>query len=443
MSRAGRKRSTRALLVAMNGTEVGELRRVSGGELRFHYAPTWLERSTAAPISLSMPLSTTLYGGDVVWNFFENLLPDDRGIRRRMQRSLGADSTRPFDLLEQAGADCVGALQLIEMPSTGGPAWPDVRRVESTPLSDAWIAERLRTYREHPLGMAPDEDDFRISVAGAQEKAAFLWRDDAWHRPSGATPTTHIFKLPIGRVEHGIDLSDSVENEWLCLRIAAAFGLPVPPAEIHRFEDVTVLVVERFDRRWARDRSWIIRLPQEDTCQSLGVSPGRKYESDGGPGIAAIMELLLQSEQPSEDRAIFFRAVVVFWLLAAIDGHAKNFSVFLHPGGGCRLAPLYDILSAYPILAKRGLAPQEIKTAMAADGKSRHYDWAKILGRHWLSTARKARFPASDASAVLEDCVARIPAVIETAASELPKGFPAHVADPILEGIEATGRRLL
>ena len=205
----------------------------------------------------------------------------------------------------------------------------DVKKIESAPLADKDIAELLRNYRTLPLGMSRDLD-FRISLAGAQEKTALLWHDDGWQRPAGSTPTTHIIKLPIGKIEHsGIDLSDSVENEWLCMEIMRGFGLPVPVVNISNFEDMQVLVVERFDRVLAEDKTWIIRHPVEDMCQANEFAPALKYESDGGPGIAMIMEKLKSSLHPEEDRRQFMRTVFLFWILGAIDGHAKNFSIFL------------------------------------------------------------------------------------------------------------------
>jgi hypothetical protein len=69
-----------------------------------------------------------------------------------------------------------------------------------------------------------------------------------------------------------MDLTDSVENEWLCHMILKVYGIPVADAEIAFFDDVKVLVVKRFDRRWADDHSWLIRLPQEDMCQALNVA---------------------------------------------------------------------------------------------------------------------------------------------------------------------------
>ncbi len=102
------------------------------------------------------------------------------------------------------------------------------------------------------------------------------------------------------------------------------------------------LVVERFDRHYALDRSWIMRLPQEDFCQVLNVPSARKYESHGGPSIADIMTILLESATPEQDRYMFMKSQVLFWLLAATDGHAKNFSVFTEPEGSFRMTPLCD-----------------------------------------------------------------------------------------------------
>lgn len=144
--------------------------------------------------------------------------------------------------------------------------------------------------------------------------------------------------------------------------------MPACDAAVQQFDGVKALVVERFDRR--RAEGWIMRLPQEDMCQALGYSPNLKYESDGGPGVVEIMRLLRQSREAKADRERFFQSLVLFWLLAAIDGHAKNFSLFIEPEGRYRLTPLYDVMSAYPLLAKRQMAPRKIKMAMALRGKN-------------------------------------------------------------------------
>lgn len=432
----GRKRQRGELVVRMNGDLVGRLASEAGGRLRFAYDASWIESPSPTPISRSLPLSLEPYTDERVAWFFDNLLPDGEAIRRRLQATVGAASTRPFDLLASVGRDCVGAIQLLP-----DDAPVDVRRVDASPLDEHEIAEIIRALSTTPLGLR-DDDDFRMSVAGAHQKTGLLKHDGAWRRPSGATPTSHLLKPRIGPLPGGPDLSDSVENEWLSLRLAEALGLEVAAAEIERFEDVRVLVVERFDRRWSRDGRWLIRLPQEDLCQALGVPPERKYEADGGPGIAAVMRALLGSTHPSEDRASFLRACVVSWLLAAIDAHAKNYSVFLLPHGGLRLTPLYDVVSAFPMMARGQLAPRKIKLAMAALGKNKHYRWSEIHRSHWLSTADACGFSRAETERLLEDLAARIEPAIAEVDRALPIGFPATVAEPIFEGLRAMRARI-
>jgi len=171
------------------------------------------------------------------------------------------------------------------------------------------------------------------------------------------------------------------------LQILSAYGLPVNKVEISQFEDVKVLLVERFDRVWNEDHTGLYRLPQEDICQSLGIPPALKYEADGGPGIKKTMDLLQGSMTAKADREKFMKAVFLYWILGGIDGHGKNFSVAIERGGRYHLTPFYDVLSAYPMAVKRQLEWQDLKMAMAVKGKNRHYHWANIQTRHWLETA--------------------------------------------------------
>ena len=125
----------------------------------------------------------------------------------------------------------------------------------------------VQTTRSGPLGNLDDEEDLRISLAGAQEKTALLWHQGQWMRPYGSTPTTHILKLPIGMVGHRqADFSTSVENKWLCMNLLAEFGLSVAKTQVLTFGSQKVLSVERFDRQLHSSGEWLMRLPQEDFC---------------------------------------------------------------------------------------------------------------------------------------------------------------------------------
>ena len=423
----------KTLNVAMNGVLTGQLSKLPGGGLSFSYDPNWLTSPKARPISLSLPLGSKPINDDKIYHFFDNLLPDNDKVRERIQRRFNAKTKRPFDLLEQIGNDCIGALQLYPQDLPYAP----VNQVTADPLTTEQVEMILLGHQSGaPLGMLNTQDDFRISIAGAQEKTGLLWYDNQWCRPRGTTPTSHILKLPIGDLpHHNIDLTHSVENEWLCLKLFEGFGMDVCKAEMQQFDDTKVLVVERFDRRWAKDKSWLVRLPQEDACQALGVPPARKYQADGGPGMVDIMKLLLGSQQPHQDRVAFFKAQVLFYLLAAIDGHGKNFSLYLEKGGGFRMTPLYDIMSAYPHI-HANFPRQKLKMAMSWEGKSRHYHWAGIHLRNIFSTAKKVGLGKPIIEAILSEIEQQVAPAIAYAEAQLPTGFPAHVSETILNGFQ-------
>lgn len=431
----GRKRSYTPLDVYMNRRKVGQYFREPDGAFAFAYAADWLAWENTMPISRSLPLRPERYVGPPVIAVFENLLPDSDDIRRRVAERVGADGLDAYSLLARIGRDCVGALQFLpegEAPGTG-----DVLTGE--PLSDAQIAAMLKDLHRTPLGIRA-ERDFRISVAGAQDKTALLFHDGQWVEPTGTTPTTHILKPEIGILPNGMDLTDSIENEHFCLRLMAAFGLKVARTEIVRFAGTKALVVERFDRLRARDGR-LIRLPQEDCCQALSVPPTRKYQSEGGPGIVEICELLQGSDEPLRDRADFLKANVLFWLIGATDGHAKNFSIALMPGGRFTMTPLYDVLTVQPSLDARQIQIKDMKLAMRV-GKGRHYKVSEIQGRHFVETGLAAGFSREQVAQVFEDIKARAEQAFEAAMADMPPGFPAVLCDAVRRGFEQRAPRL-
>ena len=424
-----RRRTHAPLNVFLNGHLVGQLRKENSGAVNFQYDDRWLSWEQAFPLSISLPLREDRYIGNPVVAVFDNLLPDNGTIRRHLAERAGAEGADAYSLLAVVGQDCVGALQFLPENSAPGP----VGQVKGKRLTEKEIVHILNNLGRAPLGVT-GEDDFRISIAGAQEKTALLnWRG-AWYRPSGNTATTHILKPQIGLLANGIDLSQSVENEHFCMLFLAALGLPVAKTEIHDFGEKRVLIVERFDRRWTKNKR-LLRLPQEDCCQALSVSPTKKYEPDGGPGIRQILELLKGSDDPEHDQKLFLQAQIAFWLLAATDGHAKNFSVFLGPGGRFHLTPLYDVMSIQPNRDAGQIQKNKMKMAMAV-GKNRHYTIESITPRHFIQTAELCGVPAKITSDLIEEMWKRTPKALKKVLSELPKNFSKKIALSIGDGIK-------
>lgn len=200
-----------SLAVWMNGQRVGTWSTGKSEASTFNYDAAWTNSEFFRALSLSIPVTTDLeVRGPSVTYYFDNLLPDNPDIRKRIGTRFKV-RTNAFDLLTAIGRDCVGAVQLLP-PDTMPEGWD---RISAIALSEAKVAAHLRSVVVLPSTFAGDEDpdEFRISIAGAQEKSAFLRMGGRWFRPEGPTPTTHIMKLPMGIIAGGLDFKLSVENE--------------------------------------------------------------------------------------------------------------------------------------------------------------------------------------------------------------------------------------
>ncbi len=423
------------LNVFLNSRLIGQLRRETSGAIIFQYERSWLEWQPALPASLSLPLREQPYVGAPVLAVFENLLPDNDSLRRQIAARARAEGTDAYSLLRAIGHDCVGALQFLPPEVQPTPAGA----IDAVPVSGREIGIILDNLATAPLGITEDES-FRISIAGAQEKTALLRWNGRWCKPRGTTATTHIFKPSIGKLPNGVDLISSVENEYLCLKLLNALGLAAAKAEMHTFGDRRVLIVERFDRLWTEDRR-LLRLPQEDSCQALSVPPNLKYESDGGPGITDILKLLRGSDEPLSDQRSFLKATIVFWLMGATDGHAKNFSIFLSPGGRFRMAPLYDVISAQPSVDSKQILWRQFRLAMAF-GTKPHYQIRQIAPHHFFQTADQAGIGQQVIESIIQELLDGAASAVEAVVASLPRDFPGEVASSIEAGIKGRLRLL-
>ncbi|QTD57292.1 type II toxin-antitoxin system HipA family toxin [Parasphingorhabdus cellanae] len=432
-----RRKTHEPLNVLINNRLAGRLEKQTDGAIRFTYDRMWLDWEHRFPISLSLPLLPTKFRGEQVVAVFDNLLPDSDKVRQRVAERTGAQGTDSYSLLERIGRDCVGAMQFLP----DGVDHDARAKVEGEPINELEIEAMLANLEAAPLGI--DEDhEFRISVAGAQEKTALLRQEGQWKRPIGTTPTTHILKPQIGEIPSAsgmIDMTNSVENEHYCLKLMEGFGLDVAQTEVATFGARKVLVVERFDRQW-QDDGRLIRLPQEDCCQALGIPSSRKYQStvqggENGPSTVDILDLLQSSDDPLKDQADFFKSQIIFWLISATDGHGKNFSIFLKPGGGFALTPFYDVLSAQPVFDKKQIAHNKYKLAMSV-GRSRKYKILDVHGRHFVETAKEAGLGPTLISKTLDEIIEHAPIALDYALAGMPKAFHTNIHKSISKAIK-------
>ncbi len=439
----GRKSRARALSVWINGQLAGEWRIPARGDIEFQYDHAWVESEDGRPLSLSLPFSLDQapIKGKPVETYFDNLLPDSEPIRKRLQDRFHTASRSSFELLAAIGRDCVGAIQLL---AVGEPP-QEVHRIDAQPLTDVQV-EKALIHAVSPPSFAEHlaADDFRISIAGAQEKTAFLRHKGRWCRPSGSTPTTHIFKLPMGLVGNmQADMTSSVENEWLCAKILAAYGLPVASCDMGQFGSQKALIVERFDRQLHSSGKYWLRLVQEDFCQASATPSSMKYERDGGPGMLDIAKILRGSVNRDNDLACLLKAQILFWMLAASDGHAKNFSIRLLSQGRYQLTPLYDVLSIWPVIGNgaKQISWHNARLAMSIRGKNKHYLMKDIQRWHFNETAARCGL-GETAEPLINEILVATPKVIAAIHAEIPLGFPQHVLETVLTGLSDSARRL-
>jgi serine/threonine-protein kinase HipA len=156
------------------------------------------------------------------------------------------------------------------------------------------------------------------------------------------------------------------------------------------------------------------------------------------------MEVLAGSTHAAQDRRRFFQTQMIFWVLAATDGHAKNFSIAHLPGNQYESTPLYDVLSAHPVIGRgrNQFAAQRVRLAMAVRGKNVHYLIGEIQRRHWIAQGRRVGLAAAEVETAIDEIGARTPQVIDEVAALLPGDFPMDLAEAIFDGMRRLVRKL-
>jgi serine/threonine-protein kinase HipA len=409
-----------AELIALIGDRIiGRIRRLPQGRLAFTYEEDWRDADDAYPLSLSMPLAAAEHGAGRIEPFLWGLLPDNERVLDRWARKFQVSARDAFGLLANVGEDCAGAVQFVRPDRLDEIRSGALDKVAW--LDEAELAERLRLLREDHAAWRLPGDSGQFSLAGAQPKTALLLENGRWGIPSGRLPTTHILKPPTGH------LDGHAENEHVCLVLARALGMPAATSRVERFGDELAIVIERYDR--VRRGNEILRVHQEDMCQALAVLPMRKYQNEGGPSVASVVELLrTSSSERALDIATFIDAIAFNWLIAGTDAHAKNYSLLLSGGPRVRLAPLYDVAS---ILPYDHIDKHRIKLSMKIGGEYRLRD---IGLRQWRKLAAEMRLDESRLIARLAEMVEQIPdAVADIREATRRDGLD----QPVVERLEA------
>jgi serine/threonine-protein kinase HipA len=404
------------------GERAGTLAAADAG-MWFEYDRAWIADGRP-PLSQALPLDGG-YSPDAVRAFFTGLLPEGEP-RELLARDLGLSARNEFAMLAAVGEDCAGAVSVYQ-PGTGARAGAYGEDVDW--LDDRGLAKLIDELPRRPMLADPD-GEFRLSLAGAQDKLPVVVdADGRVGVTSGRTPSTHILKTPIAR------LDGTVVNEAFCLRLARAVGVDAVNAEPRRAHERECLLVERYDRE--RSETGVMRLHQEDFCQALGLPPERKYEAEGGPSLADCFALVSRAaDVPARDAPRLLDVVGFNFLVGNHDAHGKNFSLLYRPSR-VDLAPFYDLLST---AAYRKTHRLSRRMAMKIGGEGRP-EW--VRDRHLARLFEAARLGAAPARRRLMDLATRTrDAAGDVRAAMAAEGWDEPVLERILEVVPDRARLL-
>ena len=379
-----------------------------GNRISFRYAPSWQESPGAFPLSVSIPLALNEHSHEIIEAYLWGLLPDNKTVLDQWGKQFHVSSRNVFRLLEHVGEDCAGAIQfipeareneLLEQPYKEQVSW----------LTEDELSERMQLVLHNHGIQRVATDQGQFSLAGAQPKIALYQSPESgtWGIPRGQTPTTHILKPAAD------NFPGFAENEHFCLTLASALGITTTDSAVLHTGDIPVIVVRRYDR--ILQGSHFTRIHQEDFCQARAIYPHLKYQSDGGPSVEDIANVIWDvSSDAYQDILTFADALILNFLIAGTDAHAKNYSLLIAQNNQVRLAPLYDIASTLPYPLE--VSPHKAKLAMKVGST---YQLKKIEPRHWHACAKQLRLPQARFMERINDIAIQIQTLAPSTAKKL------------------------
>lgn len=375
------------LNVFFGNKKAGSLESTENRGVIFVYDEKYLNDKTSVPLSASLPLQREEFSQKQCIPFFSGLLPEEDS-RKKIADYLHISETSTLKLLEALGGECAGLISILSEDEDNLFSKETSYKLDSKnyePLDDNRLLEFIEKMNTRPLIKA--DDKLRLSLAGAQEKLALAKINEEWYLPLNGAPSTHILKP----TRTG-SLSSLAQNEYICMKLAKSFGLPVPDVDLLNIAGKDVFVVERYDR--IKEANSIQRLHQEDFCQALSIMSTSKYQNNGGPGIIDIFNTILKvCTVPALESQKFLRYVLFNYVIGNCDSHGKNYSL-IYKNNRVELSPLYDVVST---IIYSGLTE---KLSMKI---GKHYEIQKVTQEDFSLLAESLNIKYSIFSKIFDD----------------------------------------
>lgn len=332
------------LLIHLAEQHIGTLTLDKGTNLlKLKYEQNW--QQTGFPLSPALTLDN-LHSPEVAYNYLENALPEGEA-RKLLSEHLGVSEKNVYSQVRAIGNDLAGAVT-FKTNKQGGDISPEANKPKFRVIEPDELIKRLACKEE--IGLLTWDDKPRLSVAGVQDKLnIFINEQEHIGFGDGTLCSTHILKFE----KH--NCPNLVLNEYFCMKLSKAVGLPTAEVRFTRFEQYPALMVERFDRKYAPDQLKVFRRHVIDGCQALNLPRDYKYERNLGDGrdvqhirdgasLSRLFELTQKMASPVESLQWLINWQLFNLMISNYDSHGKNVSLFFDKRNS-RFTPAYDLVN--------------------------------------------------------------------------------------------------
>lgn len=358
--------------VYLFGQPTGMLSEDDNGAFRFQYDARYLQNPLAVAISSTMPLRNEAYVSDVLFPFFDGLIPEG-WLLDIAQRNWKLDGRDRMGLLLACCSSTIGAVSVC-LPGEKPPQEKKSGRRKA--VNDKAIFEF--PYSDDEINkMAASLVASRVSVCGVQPKLSVHFEEEKSETPRITIvgfDGNYILKLPTK------DYPQLIESEFMAMTLARRCGIRTAEFFLAKLSgDRFAYVTKRMDR-----------MPHmrhmEDFCQLTERLSERKYF---GSYEQIAKKIRLYSAAGGVDVIRFFEVVLFSFLIGNSDMHLKNFSLLREDNGAWRLSDAYDLLPVKLIL------PEDAEDmALTLNGKKSKINgddfrvFAKTIGMSESQTVR-------------------------------------------------------
>lgn len=332
-----------SLIIRFAENVIGELSlNKETGLPKLEYNDDWQQNGLAVSPSLTLDNN---HDNAVAYNFLDNALPEGEA-RRLLAERAGVSEKNVFSQIREIGGDLSGAVTFTtkSIEQSVNEAEEPAFRL----LTEDKLERRLDTKED--IGLLTWDDKPRLSVAGVQDKLnVFINEKGEIGFGDGTLCSTHILKF---EKKNCLNL---VLNEYFCMKLSVAVGLPTAEVEFIRFGKHPALIVQRFDRKYVSEKEQVLRRHVIDGCQALNLPRDYKYERNlgdnrdvlhirDGASLPKLFEFSKSMSSPAQSAQWLISWQLFNLIISNYDSHGKNVSLFWSKENSS-FTPAYDLVN--------------------------------------------------------------------------------------------------